>query len=196
MMRPGRARGNRGPPAVPPWKAVLVIGAPIALLVVLGMGVTEAYVMVPCAESPVFAAAGDHGRGLCYALKASMLGAPLAGELVLLCILSLMLVASRARLHDRILGTAAGLHAAGMAGVALLLAVNTPVVTSSMILAGCAVVPPGAAGAGRDDAAWPPGECLVPRDAHPVLFEKESKKTHDDYFDLRDARGLPRLVLA
>ena len=172
------------------------MGAPIALLVVLGMGVAEAYVMAPCTESPVFAAAGDHGHGLCYALKASMLGAPLAGEMVLLCILSLMLVASKARLHDRILGTAAGLRAAGTAGVALLLAANTPVATSLMILAGCAVVQPGAAGAGRDDAAWPPGGCFIVRGAHPVLFEIESKKTHDDYFDLRDARGLPRLVLA
>lgn len=166
----------------------------IGILLVGGMGAAEAYVMVPCAESPVFAAAGDHGRGFCYALKASMLGPPLVGELVLLCILSSMLVASRARLHDRILGTVAGRRVAGMAGVALLFAVNTPLATSSMILAGCQVQLPGAASAGKD-AAWQPGECLVPPGAHPVLFEKESKKTHDDY-DLRDTQRLQRLILA
>lgn len=173
--------------------AYLAVLPVIGILLVAGMGAAEAYVMVPCAESPVFAAAGDHGRGFCYALKASMLGPPLVGELVLLCILFPMLVASRARLHDRILGTVAGRRVAGMAGVALLFAVNTPFVTSSMILAGCQVQLSGAASADKD--AWQPGECLVPPGAHPVLFEKESKKTHDDYFDLRDAQRLQRLLL-
>lgn len=126
------------------WVHLAVLLA-IGLVHVGGMGTAEAYVMVPCAESPVFAAAGDRGRGLCYALKASMLGAPLAGELVLLCILLPLLATARAGLYDRILGTVAGWHAVGLAGAALLFALNTPVATSSLVLAGCSILPPPAA---------------------------------------------------
>ena len=163
----------------------------IGLLLVGGMGTVEAYVMVPCAESPVFAAAGDHGRGFCHALKASMLGPVLVGELVLLFILLVMLAAAKARIHDRILGTAAGLCVAGMAGVVLLLAVNTPVVTSSMILAGCTVQQPPC----QTEGVGPASRCHIPPSAHPVLFERRSEIT-DFNFDLRDAKEAQRLVLA
>ena len=189
MTRPGRAAGRVSP-------AALVTVLMIALFVVFGMGVAEAHLAVPCYSSAIFGAAGDHGRGFCHALKASMLGPVLVGELVLLFILLVVLAAAKARIHDRILGTAAGLRVAGMAGVVLLLAVNTPIMTSSMILAGCTVQqPPGETGTGKD-AAWLPGECRISPSVHPVLFERETKKTHDDYFDLRDAKEVQRLVLA
>ena len=208
-------RGRRGGVR---WVHLAVLLA-IGLMHVGGMGAAEAYVMVPCAESPVFGAAGDHGRGLCYALKASMLGAPLAGELVLLCILLPLLAAARAGLYDRILGTVAGWHAVGMAGAALLFALNTPVATSSLVLAGCSILPPPAAAAeapkgagkgaawcgmpGGDHAAAVGGElggdgrtaawCSFPASAHPVLFEKVSKMTGEEYFDPRSMRRLLRL---
>ena len=184
MTRPGREAG-RGLPAA------LVTVPMIALLVVFGMGVAEVHLAVPCYSSAIFGAAGDHGRGFCHALKASMLGPVLVGELVLLFILLVMLAAAKARIHDRILGTAAGLCVAGMAGVVLLLAVNTPVVTSSMILAGCTVQQPPC----QTEGVGPASRCHIPPSAHPVLFERRSEIT-DFNFDLRDAKEAQRLVLA
>lgn len=176
------------------WIHLAVLLA-IGLSLVGGMGAVEAYVMVPCAESPVFAAAGDWGRCLCYALKASMLGPVLAGELVVLCILLLLLAAAKAGLYRRILGTPAGWHAVGLAGAVLLFGMNTPVATSSLLLAGCSILPPpGAAGEAKKavgSAAW----CSMPAAAHPALFEKVSKMTGEDYFDPRSTRRLLRFIL-
>lgn len=164
--------------------ALLAIG----FVLVWGMGAAEAYMMAPCAGSPVFAAAGEHGRGLCYALKGSMLGPALAGELILLCILLLLLAAVKARLDVRVLGTAAGWRAMVLAGAALMFTVNTPVTTSSLILAGCHTLPPAAAEAEGADgaAAW----CRLPVGAHPMLFEKESKMTGQEYFGPRSLQRL------
>ena len=53
-------RGRAGPR----W---VHVPAPLSIgfALVSGMGVTKAYVMTPCAGSPAFAVAGEHGRGLC-----------------------------------------------------------------------------------------------------------------------------------
>lgn len=192
--------GGRGGPGGGRERAELRAGhflaalLPVGLGLVLGMGAVEAYLMVPCADSPIFGAAGGHGQGLCYAMKGSMLAPALAGELVLLCILLFLLAAAKARLHDRIVGTVTGRRASGLVGVALLLSMNTPIVTSSLVLAGCAVSQPDAE---VDRRAGGPAEwCHIPLSAHPVLFERVSKMTHWDYFDLRAAERLQRLILA
>lgn len=199
--RPGReaagppGAGGRARPGAGLLRAghFLVALLPIGLGLVLGMGVVEAYLMGPCADSPIFGAAGGHGQGFCYAMKGSMLAPALAGELVLLCILLFLLAAAKARLHDRIIGTVAGRRASGLAGVALLLSMNTPAVTSSLVLAGCTVAQPHAEAdrLAGGQAGW----CHIPLSAHPVLFEKVSKTTHWDYFDLRAAERLQRLIL-
>lgn len=172
----------------------LVALLPIGLGLVAGMGVVEAYLMVPCADSPIFGMAGGHGQGLCYAMKDSMLAPALAGELVLLCMLLFLLAAAKARLHDRIIGTIAGRQASGLVGVVLLLSMNTPVVTSSLVLAGCTAAQSHVV---IDRRAGEPAEwCRIPPSAHPVLFERASKMTHQDYFDLRAAERLQRLIPA
>ena len=165
----------------------------IGFVLVWGMGVAEAYMMAPCAGSPVFAVAGEHGRSLCYALKGSMLGPALAGELILLCILLLLLAAVKARLDVRMLGTAAGWRAMVLAGAALMFTVNTPVTTSSLILAGCHTLPPAAAGEAAEGADGAAAWCRLPVGAHPMLFEKESKITGQEYFGPRSAKA-PRLL--
>ena len=170
----------------------VVVALVLGLALIAGMGLTESYVMAPCSDSPVFGMAGDHGRAFCYVLKGSMLAPALAGELVMLCVLLFLLASSRARLDDLILGTAAGRRAAGLGGIAILLAVNTPIATSTMVLVGCPVQQPRAAEGAY--ASGPSGWCHIPLGAHPILFEKESKKTHGDYFDLRAVEGLQRMI--